>query len=87
MISLMIHGSPVAPFQQVYIMKDNQIIDNLKAEFENLAEIVVDLCHKYKVNHIDLSGATLFMQGIEKQITALMIAKDYELNDIQFKYL
>lgn len=87
MISLMIYGSPVAPFQKVYIMKDNQITDTLGVEFENLAEVVVDLCKKYQVNHIDLSGATLFMQGVEKQITESMIATNYELNDIRFRYL
>lgn len=87
MISLMIYGSPVAPFQKVYIMKGNQITDTLGVEFENLAEVVVDLCKKYQVNHIDLSGAKLFMQGVEKQITESMIATNYELNDIRFRYL
>ena len=83
---LLIRGEPVGPFQHIYVFENDKIVESIGIEIDNLEEIVFELVKKYNIDHIDLSGARVYMKGIEDKITKAGSAQ-YNLNGLSFRYL
>ena len=86
MNTLLIRGEPFGPFQRLYVFKDNEKIESIGVQIEDLDEVAFDLIKRYDIKNINLSGARLYMQGIEKQLKEAGITT-YSLDDLTFKYV
>lgn len=86
MNTLLIRGEPFGPFQRLYVFKDNEKTESIGVQMKDLDEVAFDLIKRYNIKHINLSGARLYMQGIEKQLKEAGITT-YSLDDLTFKYV
>ena len=83
---LIVRGEPFGPFQYISVFVDNERVESMGIQFDDLEEIVFALITKYGINHIDLSGAKGYMQGIEEKLKTTAITT-YGLDDLTFKYV
>jgi len=86
MNKLIIRGEPVGPFQYVYAYVDGKKVESIGIQIENLEDVVFALLKNYNINHIDLSGSRLYMEGIEHMLKNAQI-NDYEKTELIFKYV
>ena len=86
MNKLIIRGEPVGPFQYVYANEDGKKVESIGIQIENLEDVVFALLKNYNINHIDLSGSRLYMEGIERMLKNAQI-NDYEKTELIFKYV
>ena len=83
---LIVRGEPFGPFQYISVFVDNERVESMGVQFDDLEEIVFALITKYDINHIDLSGAKGYMQGIEEKLKTTAVTT-YSLDDLTFKYV
>ena len=83
---LIIRGEMFGPFQHIYAYVGGTKVDSIGVPMEDLEEVVFALLEKYNISHIDLSGARIFMQGIEQSIKEKEITQ-YSKGTITFRYV
>lgn len=83
---LILRGEPTGPFQKISVIVDNKKVDSLGVHYDDLLEVVFELLQKYNLTHIDLSGARIYMEGIERQIKEMGMAI-YSMTDLEFRYV
>ena len=86
MNSLLIHGEPVGPFQRLYVLNGQKIIETLGITVNDLEETVFALVEKYNITHINLSGAKAYMEGIEQKLKTAGVST-YSIDDLTFQYV
>ena len=86
MYKLLIRGEPVGPKQYVYIFKDDKRVETIGVDIADLKEIVLACVEKYDITSIDLSGARMYMQGIEKDLISSDLTS-YNINSLSFRYI
>lgn len=84
---IIIRGDLTAPYQRLYIYKNEERVDSIGVLFEDLAETTLACLEKYELTHIDLSGARAYMEGIEKTIKEELAKKYSNSSDITFRYV
>ena len=84
---LLIRGTPTEVFEHLYVFNDGDVLtESIGVKFEDLEETVFALLSKYEINHIDLSGSRVYIEGIERQIRKAG-ATTYSINDLSFRYV
>ena len=83
---IIIRGDVSSPFQHIYVYKNGERVDTIGVQFDDVAETVLSYLEKYELDCIELSGATMYMQGIEKIIKEATISK-YSGKDFTFRYV
>lgn len=83
---VIIRGDVSSPFQHIYVYKNGERVDTIGVQFEDLAETVLGYLEKYELDCIELSGAIMYMQGIEKNIKEAITTK-YSGKDFTFRYV
>ena len=83
---VIVRGDVASPFQHIYVYKNGERVDAIGVQFEDLAETVLSYLEKYELDCVELSGATNYMQGIEKIIKE-QITTTYSGKDFTFRYV
>lgn len=83
---IIIHGDVSSPFQHIYVYKDGEKVDTIGVQLDDVAETVLSYLEKYELDCIELSGAIMYMQGIEKIIKDAVTTK-YSGKDFTFRYV
>ena len=72
--------------RRLYVLKNTEKVEAIGVNAEDFDEIAFALIHKYNIKHINLSGARMYMEGIEKQLKEAGI-NTYSVDDLSFKYV
>ena len=83
---IIVRGDLTGPFQHIYVYKNGEKVDSIGVQFDDLPETVLSYLQKYDLNCIELSGAIMFMQGIEKEIKKA-VTTEYSGKDFTFRYV
>ena len=83
---IIIRGDVTSPFQHIYVYKNGERVDTIGVQFDDVAETVLSYLEKYELDCIELSGAIMYMQSIEKIIKEAIITK-YNGKDFTFRYV
>jgi hypothetical protein len=86
MYTLLIRCEVFDPCRRLYVFKDQEKIESIGVSAEDFNEIAFELIHRYDIKHISLSGARMYMQGIEEQLKETGITT-YSVDDLTFKYV
>lgn len=83
---IIVRGDVSSPFQHIYVYKNGERVDTIGVQLDYVAETVLNYLQKYELDCIELSGATVYMQGFEKAIKETAIAQ-YAGKDFTIKYI
>ena len=83
---IIIWTSPLAPFQQLYIYKDSEKVDQIGAQVNDLADILTTAIEKYKIYQLDFSGSHIFAQGLVRAFQQHYATK-YSIDNITINYV
>ena len=86
MYRLLVRCEPTAVFQHLYVLDKDSIVDQLGVKLDMLNEIAFEYIKKYNITKIDLSGARLYMQGIERSMREYGLDQ-YDNNTITYRYV
>lgn len=86
MYTLLVRGEPFGPYQRLYVFENETKVESIGVPFEDLNEIAFALIKQYNIKHINLSGARVYMEGIEKQLKEAGVVT-YSTDDLTFKYV
>lgn len=68
MNKIIVWTNPTAPFQKIYVMKNNEIVDQLGVMPNNLEDIIYTLVDKYEITDIGFSGAHSFAERFMSEL-------------------
>ena len=83
---MILRGEPTGPFQKISVIVNDKKVESLGVDYDDLLDVVFALVQKYDLKRIDLSGAKIYMQGIEHQIKEAGMAL-YSITDLEFCYV
>lgn len=83
---IIIWTSPMAPFQQLYIYKDSEKVDQIGAKVDNLADILMAAIEKYEIYQLDFSGSHIFAQGLVRDFQQHYATK-YSIDNLKINYV
>lgn len=84
---LLIRGAATELFERIYVFNDeNKIIESLGVRLEDLEETVFALLEKYSITEINLSGALVYVRGIEEKLKTPKTAT-YSVDNLTFHYV
>ena len=86
MNKLLIRGEVTGPKQYIYVFKDDKRVESIGVDINDLNEIAFACIQKYNITNIDLSGARMYMQGIEKSLIESGLT-NYNISNLSFKYI
>lgn len=86
MNTLLIRCEVFDPCRRLYVFKDSEKIESIGVPIEDFNEVAFALIQKYNITHINLSGAKMYMEGIEKQMKEVGVTT-YSIDDLSFRYV